>query len=97
MIGFSDADWAGDVNTRKSTSGYICRIGGATISWKSKRQSIVALSSTEAEYVALESLRNTMRLLRTSQRSLETSAVMPSSRKPARQHQSYTIYSSLPQ
>ena len=55
LYGFSDADWAGDVNTRKSTSGYICRIGGATISWKSKRQSIVALSSTEAEYVALSS------------------------------------------
>ena len=50
---FSDADWAGDVNTRRSTSGYICRIGGTTISWKSKRQSIVALLSTEAEYVAL--------------------------------------------
>ena len=55
LYGFSDADWAGDVNTRKSTSGYICRIGGATISWKSKRQSVVALSSTEAEYVALSS------------------------------------------
>ena len=53
LYSFSDADWAGDVNTRKSTSGYVCRIGGATISWKSKRQSIVALSSTEAEYVAL--------------------------------------------
>ena len=49
----SDADWAGDINTRKSTSGYIFKLGSATISWKSKRQSVVALSSTEAEYVAL--------------------------------------------
>ena len=55
LYGFSDADWASDVNMRKSTSGYICRIGGATIVWKSKRQSIAALSSTEAEYVALSS------------------------------------------
>ena len=53
LYGYSDADWAGDINTRKSTSGYIFRLGSATISWKSKRQSVVALSSTEAEYVAL--------------------------------------------
>eukprot|EP00794_Sanderia_malayensis_P014955 gene14955-biopygen12465 len=53
LQGYSDADWAGDVNTRKSTSGYVFRLGKATISWKSKRQPVVALSSTEAEYVAL--------------------------------------------
>ena len=55
LQGYSDADWAGDVSTRKSTSGYVFKLGGATISWKSKRQSVVALSSTEAEYVALSS------------------------------------------
>ena len=53
LNGFSDADWAGDTSTRKSTSGYLFRLGKSTISWKSKRQSIVALSSMEAEYVAL--------------------------------------------
>lgn len=53
LRGFADADWAGDVITRKSTSGYVFQIGNSTISWKSKRQSIVALSSTEAEYVSL--------------------------------------------
>ena len=53
LHGFSDADWAGGTSTRKSTSGYLFRLGKSTISWKSKRQSIVALSSTEAEYVAL--------------------------------------------
>ena len=50
--GFADADWAGDITTRKSTSGYIFQIGNATVSWKTKKQSIVALSSTEAEYVS---------------------------------------------
>ena len=50
LRGFADADWAGDVMTRKSTSGYVFQIGTSTISWKSKLRSIVALSSTEAEY-----------------------------------------------
>ena len=53
LQGYSDADWAGDVTSRKSTSGYIFQLGGGAISWRSKRQNIVALSSTEAEYVAL--------------------------------------------
>lgn len=53
LHGYSDADWAGDIDTRKSTSGYIFRLGPSTISWRSNKQSIVALSTTEAEYVAL--------------------------------------------
>eukprot|EP00112_Aurelia_sp_Birch-Aquarium-sp1_P005022 Seg157.1 transcript_id=Seg157.1/GoldUCD/mRNA.D3Y31 product="Retrovirus-related Pol polyprotein from transposon TNT 1-94" protein_id=Seg157.1/GoldUCD/D3Y31 len=51
--GYADADWAGDATTRKSTSGYIFNLAGATVSWKSKRQTVAALSSTEAEYIAL--------------------------------------------
>ena len=53
IIGYADADWAGDINTRKSTSGYVFHIGGSTVSWSSKCQSVVALSTTEAEYIAL--------------------------------------------
>ena len=53
LIGYSDADWAGDVDTRKSTSGYIFMLGKATVAWASKKQSVVALSTTEAEYIAL--------------------------------------------
>ena len=51
--GFSDADWAGDQDDRKSTSGYLFRVGNATVSWGSKKQSCVALSTTEAEYMSL--------------------------------------------
>ena len=53
LHGYSDADWAGCTETRKSTSGQVFRLGDCTISWRSRKQSIVALSSTESEYVAL--------------------------------------------
>ena len=55
LYGFSDADWAGDVNTRRSTSGYLFRFGNSSITWCSRRQQTVAKSSTEAEYVSLSS------------------------------------------
>ena len=54
-VGFSDADWGGDVNDRKSTSGYLFQIKGTVVSWMSKKQSCVALSTAEAEYIALAS------------------------------------------
>ena len=53
LYSFSDADWAGDVNTRRSTSGYVNKFGNSTITWSSRRQPTVAKSSTEAEYVSL--------------------------------------------
>jgi hypothetical protein len=49
---YSDSDWAGDVESRKSTTGYVLTLAGAPITWGSKKQRIVALSSTEAEYIA---------------------------------------------
>jgi hypothetical protein len=52
VIGYSDADWAGCVDTRRSTSGYVFTFAGAAISWRSNKQPVVALSSTEAEYIA---------------------------------------------
>lgn len=53
LVGYSDADWAGDIESRRSTSGYAFMLNGGCISWRSKRQRSVALSSTEAEYMAL--------------------------------------------
>ena len=52
LYGYSDADWAGDVDTRRSTSGYVFKID-ASVSWSSRKQVTVARSTTEAEYVAL--------------------------------------------
>jgi hypothetical protein len=50
--GYSDSDWGGDQDDRKSTAGYLFMLGNSPISWCSKKQGIVALSSCEAEYVA---------------------------------------------
>ncbi|CAL8115437.1 unnamed protein product [Prunus armeniaca] len=48
--GFTDADWAGDVTDRRSTSGYFTFVGGNLVTWRSKKQKVVSQSSAEAEY-----------------------------------------------
>eukprot|EP00253_Pinus_taeda_P010696 PITA_10696 len=50
--GFVNADWAGDLDQRRSTSGYVFNLFEGAVSWMSKKQSVVALSTTEAEYMA---------------------------------------------
>lgn len=51
--GYADADYAGDVDTRQSTTGFIFFLRGSLVSWKIKRQRSVTLSTTEAEYLAI--------------------------------------------
>ena len=53
LQGYVDANMAGDRDNRRSTTGYLFTVGGTTVSWVSKIQSVVALSTTEAEYVAV--------------------------------------------
>ncbi|GLU00271.1 hypothetical protein SLE2022_176500 [Rubroshorea leprosula] len=55
FAGFTDSDYAGDLDDRKSTSGFVFMLGSRAISWSSKKQPIVTLSTTEAEYVAATS------------------------------------------
>lgn len=52
LVGYSDSDWCGDVDDRKSTSGYVFYMGNTAFTWLSKKQPIVTLSTCEAEYVA---------------------------------------------
>jgi len=52
LWGWVDADWAGDTDTRRSHTGYIIMMNGGPISWKSRRQDNVSLSTSEAEFVA---------------------------------------------
>ena len=53
LCGYSDADYAGDVDTRRSTTGYVFKLYGGAVSWMAKRQRSTALSTCEAEYMAL--------------------------------------------
>ena len=50
LTGFTDSDWAGDGNDRKSTSGFVFMIGSRPICWSNKKQATLALSLAEAEY-----------------------------------------------
>lgn len=53
LIGYVDADYAGCMDTRRSTSAYVFTFGGCAVSWRSRLQECVALSTAEAEYMAL--------------------------------------------
>ncbi|XP_074327633.1 secreted RxLR effector protein 161-like [Apium graveolens] len=55
LMAYTDSDYVGDINDRKSTSGYVFLLSGGAVAWASKKQPIVTLSTTEAEYVAAAS------------------------------------------
>jgi hypothetical protein len=53
LTGYTDADWGGDLDERKSTGAFIFTVGNTPISWSSRKQTCVSLSSTESEYRSL--------------------------------------------
>ena len=53
LVGFVDSDFAGDLDKRRSLTGYVFTIGGCAVSWRATLQSIVACSTTDAEYMAI--------------------------------------------
>jgi hypothetical protein len=55
LLAYSDSDWGSDSDERKSVTGYVLLLQGGAISWNSRRQQTIALSTTEAEYMALSS------------------------------------------
>ena len=53
VVSYVDSDFAGSLDTRRSLTGYVFKLLGNTVSWKANLQPVVALSTTEAEYIAL--------------------------------------------
>ena len=60
LQGYVDADFAGDIDSINSTTGFVFTLGGTAISWASNLQKIVTLSTTEVEYVAATEARKEM-------------------------------------
>lgn len=77
LIGYCDADWASDVDKRRSCTGYMFKMCGGAISWASKRQATVAISSTEAEYMALSAGLQEILWLKTLMDDLDTEMRVP--------------------
>ena len=50
LYGYTDADWAGSIANKRSTSGFMLSFGSAIVTWSSKKQPTIALSSTKVEY-----------------------------------------------
>ena len=55
LVAYTDSDYAGDLEDRKSTSGYVFLLSSGAVSWTSKKQPVVSLSTTEAEFIATAS------------------------------------------
>ena len=79
LVGFADASWAGDQDDRRSTTGHVFFLSGPQVSWSNQHQETVALSTTEAEYMALRSATQKLiwlRCLLADLKPAETSAAV---------------------
>lgn len=80
LIAYSDADWAGDQDDRKSTSAYVMMYGNGPITWASRKQGTNALSTLESEYLAaasaVQELKWLHRLLASIEKSNEESVIL---------------------
>ena len=72
---YTDSDWAGDTESRKSTGGYVFILCNAAMSWKTKKQTTISLLSTEAEYVALSEATKEAIWMKRLLREIETRTV----------------------
>ena len=64
LEGYSDANWISDTKDTKSTSGYVFTLGGAAVSWKSSKQTCIARSTRESEFIALDKVGEEVEWLR---------------------------------
>jgi len=77
LWGWVDSDWAADVDTRRSHTGYVLMMCGGAVSWKSRRQDCVSLSTSEAEYVAASQCGQEVLYLREIMRDFGYAALTP--------------------
>ncbi|CAN7087861.1 unnamed protein product [Brassica rapa subsp. narinosa] len=77
VVGYCDADWAGDRADRRSTTCYCTFIGGNLVTWKSKKQKVVSCSSAEAEYRAMLKLTNELVWIKGILKHLEIDQATP--------------------
>ncbi|GAB2282271.1 hypothetical protein Dimus_039531 [Dionaea muscipula] len=77
LVGYSDSDWGGDVDCKRSTTGFLFCYGNTAFTWVSKLQPIVTLSSSESEYVAAASCVSHCLWLRQLMRELEMEQLQP--------------------
>lgn len=75
LVGYSDADWASDVDGRRSITGFVFMLQGGPLNWSSRKQQTVALSTTEAEYMALSSATQEAMYLRNFAKEIGLEAV----------------------
>ena len=87
LCGYSDSDWAGCKVTRKPTTGIVIAVFGNTIHWNSKKQSIIAQSSCEADYIAVNMVCNELLWFQSSylRASISSHQITPSSVTTAQQ------------
>ena len=96
-VGYSDSDWAGDHVDRKSTSGFAFMLNRGPISYASRKQAVIALSCTEAEYVALSLAAREATWLRPLLTELvDCSLLLSSLPTPTRTTSALKQYSSFP-
>ena len=78
IIGCVDSDWANDRNDRKSIGGYLLTVGNCLVDWASKKQASIALSSTEAEYMAYSDAAGSIKYLQMLTQEIVGSSIKPS-------------------
>jgi transposase InsO family protein len=88
---YTDSDWAGDIESRRSTGGYVFIIGGAAVSLKTKKQTTISLSSTEAEYIALSEATKEAMWMKRLLREIESRRVPKAEVNLTEYHEEETI------